>query len=1404
MWAFVALLALSFLSSPGKIVADTKLDLTANPLGFLARAANVWSSQSPLGQVQNQAYGYFFPHGSFFALGQVLHVPPWITQRLWWALLLFAGFWGIVRLAEALNTGSRGSRIVAAAAFVIAPHVLTTLGAISSETAPVMLAPWVLLPLVQMVQGHDAPLRNLAARSAVAVALMGAVNAVATGLACAVAALWWLLHVRFGAGTRRFWTFSAWWTVCVALATTWWIVPLLIMGRVSPPFLEFIESSRATTQWASLPEVLRGTTSWSPFISDERAAGAMLTTTPAAVVVTGLLAAAGIAGLTMRHTPKRGVWITVLLVGLAGIGAGYASGLGSPVAEPVRVFLDSVGAPLRNVYKLEPFLRLPLVFGIAHLLARAPLPGTVDLTRVRAAIAHPERDRVAAGALAVVVVLTLAGGMAWAGKLAPRGPYQKIPDYWGQAAGWLADHASGTAPGQARAERALVVPGAPFGAQLWGLTRDEPIQPLAETPWAVRDAIPLNPPGAIRALDSVQRLFSAGTPSAGLAPTLRRQGIGYLVLRADLDPDTSRSARPALARAAILGSPGITEVARFGPDTAPPTVKNVTVDSGLRPPLPAITIYQVDDRDVPAGPYLADLPDIPRVAGGPESLLTLQTDAAAAGRREIGPALLSSDAAAAGLPAGPTTVTDTPKNRETDYGRVDDHSSAIRSASDPRRTLNRLPDYPVTGAGLVDGEWDGATVSASSSASDATQLGTVLPGASPAAAVDGDKDTSWVSSGLDHAVGQWLQFDLPRAREDLAVTVTVGRALGPAVTRLMISTEAGTVYSDPVTAGTPITLVAPSDSTRWLRITAAETANRSWGNQFAISEARLTDARTDTTIPARHDVVVPGTGLQPTRWVFGQDTMGRSGCVVTPGPDGRDGPVQCADIAIGPEEPGALRRTVNGPGAPAVTPTMTLRARPGQALSTLLGAPSAPSSFADAAVGDGRGNGGAASDGDPNTVWTAPQSSTDATAPKPVLRLRLPAPQLVTGLTLALPRGEAPARPTQVGVDLGTGRQVRDIETDADTATIALEPAITDSIAISLLDWDERINVNTLGFPEKMAAGLADVSALGPDGAPVPGSTPASPDRPVTVSCESGPSLRIGDRTVRFRIESTARSLRDGAPVRAVPCESGPLPLPGGRQQVVATPGDAFSVETLTLDTPEAAAATPAATTSPRIQSWTPDRRIIAVTHSEVERVLVVPESRNSGWAATAPDGTPLRAVTVNGWQQGWVVPPGVDGNVTLRYSLNATYRIGLFGGLMLLLILASLALTRGAPAGRAEPVQAWQPAWAIAGLGIGAVSFVLSGWPGLAIWATTGAATAVISRLQVSEDRRAAIRVFCAAGFTAAGMLLLATGPWHAESGYVGHGPWPQGLALAGILIMAWSAVPPRIREPLPPQPPR
>jgi len=53
LWvAAAAALILTFAQSPGKISPDTKLDLTANPVRFLARAFNLWNSELPFGQAQ--------------------------------------------------------------------------------------------------------------------------------------------------------------------------------------------------------------------------------------------------------------------------------------------------------------------------------------------------------------------------------------------------------------------------------------------------------------------------------------------------------------------------------------------------------------------------------------------------------------------------------------------------------------------------------------------------------------------------------------------------------------------------------------------------------------------------------------------------------------------------------------------------------------------------------------------------------------------------------------------------------------------------------------------------------------------------------------------------------------------------------------------------------------------------------------------------------------------------------------------------------------------------------------------------------------------------------------------------------------------------------------------------------
>ena len=173
-----------------------------------------------------------------------------------------------------------------------------------------------------------------------------------------------------------------------ALAVTWWVVALVLLGRISPPFLDFIESSGVTTQWTSLTELLRGTDSWTPFVAPNATAGSSLVTQPMAILATTLVAAGGLAGLALRSMPARGRLITMLLIGGAA-GRGILRRPGLAVGASGAAFLDAAGAPLRNVHKLEPVIRIPIVLGVAHLLSRIPLPGSAPRPVWVRAFAHP-------------------------------------------------------------------------------------------------------------------------------------------------------------------------------------------------------------------------------------------------------------------------------------------------------------------------------------------------------------------------------------------------------------------------------------------------------------------------------------------------------------------------------------------------------------------------------------------------------------------------------------------------------------------------------------------------------------------------------------------------------------------------------------------------------------------------------------------------------------------------------------------------------------------------------------------------------------------------------------------------------------------------------------------------------
>lgn len=1366
-------LALAFLQSPGQVSPDTKLDLTANPLRFLARATNLWSSDLPFGQTQNQAYGYLFPHGTFFLIGHALGVPGWVTQRLWWALLLTVGFWGMLRVAEALGIGSPSSRLLGAVAFALSPRVLTTLGSISSETLPMMLAPWVLLPTILALRGDSRrPARVLAAQAGIAVALMGAVNAIATLAGCLPAAIWLAAHRP----NRRWLRYAAWLAVALVPAVLWWVVALSQLRGVSPPFLDFIESSGVTTQWSSLVELLRGTDSWTPFVAPTATAGAPLVTGPVAILGTCLVAGAGLAGLAGTAMPARGRLVTMLLVGVTLLAVGYSGGLGSPVAHQVQAFLDGAGTPLRNVHKLGPVVRIPLVLGFTHLLGRIPLPGSAPKATWLAAFAHPERDRRVAVGIVALVGLMVSTALGWSARLTPPGTFSALPDYWHEAADWLTAHRDG---------RVLVVPGAPFATQVWGTSHDEPLQVLGSSAWGVRDSIPLTPPQTIRALDSVQRLFAAGRSSAGLADTLARQGISYVVVRNDLDPESSRSARPILVHRAIAGSPGLTEVAEFGAPVGPGLLAGFVNDSGLRPRYPAVQIYRVGTDGNAGAPYFTDAARLPRVDGGPEVLLRLDERRRLLGGPPLGPVLMTADAQAAGLPTPVVTVTDTPLARETDYGRVDLHSSAIRAPGDARHTFNRVPDYPVPGADTVYGSWTGGRITVSSSSSDATALPDVAVATSPAAAVDGDPATAWVSNALQAAVGQWLQVDFDHPVTNAVLTLTPSAsAVGAQVRRILVETANGSTTLRFDESGKPLSVALPVGETPWVRITAAGTDDGSAGVQFGITD--LTVTQYDASgfahqVQLRHTVSVPGPppGATIAGWDLGAELLGRPGCA--PGPVS----MHCAaSMALAPEEPVNMSRTLTVPAPVSVTPTVWVRPRQGPKLADLIAEPNTARAYGDSDLVEVPGSAYAATDGDPATAWTAPQRVVQYKTPA-TLTLKLPRATEVTGLRLAPSRTTLPAHPTMVAVDLGDGPQVQAVDPGRDVQTLTLHPRVTDSVTVSLLDWQDIIDRNALGFDQLKPPGLAEIVALGADGNPIAAARggAAARSREVFVDCEHGPVLAVAGRFLHTSIRTTAGALLDGAPIAAQPCEPGPIELPAGRQELLISPGAAFVVDGAWLPVLPQSPAAPVI--SAELGAWGSARREVRAPASGSERVLVIPESINPGWVARASNGARLTPVAVNGWQQGWVVPAGAADTITLTFTSNAIYRAGLGVGLSLLPLLAVLAFWRRRVGGDDGPPAApWRPGpWAgVAVLGAGAM---IAGLPGALV---VGALLAV---LHVAPDRW---REGLAVGLSAGGIVLagavLSRHPWRSVDGYAGHSASVQLLALISLAAVATSVV--------------
>lgn len=1329
--AFLGLL----LQAPGRIVSDTKLDVVLAPGGFLAGLGRLWNPRQGFGGLQDQAVGYAFPMGPFYAVAEGIGLPPWIVERLWMALIVAVAFWGTVRLTERLAIGTAGSRLVAALAYALWPTLTSLVGSTSAAVLPLALLPWVLVPLVDGARAGASPLR-CAARSGVAVLCMGGVNAVSV-LAVLPAPLIYLLTRSPGPRRRAL---LGWWLAAVALITAWWWLPLLLLAGYGFNFLPFIETPHTTASTMAATEALRGTGNWLDYLNFGAPAlpsGWVLVSTGWAVAGTGFVAALGLGGLARSGMPEARWLRWSVCAGAVATMAVYPGRLGGPFHGPLQDFLNGPGQAFHSIYKFQPLIALPLVLGLAHLLGRPP-----------------HRSPLLRGAVAVLLAAGLLGAALpyLGGRVLQSGSFKEVPGYWRDTATYLAGHGGDG--------RALLEPAASHGYYAWGTTVDDVLQPYAESGWVQRTLVPMGGAGSQRYLDGAERAMASGTEVPGLAAYLARGGIRYVVVRHDLDPGQFEFISPAQYHRTLQLS-GFRLVTGFGPVTPASPIRSQTplqiqaIDQQHR----AVEIYEATDPTLRPEDPVTVYPDSGAVqlSGGPESLLP----AAAGGLLNGRAVTLTGDAT--GSDSSPLIVTDGLRRTDTSFGLIRDNVSytytekgtnppgrADGSGGDPPRQL--LPAFPAAGhqtTAVIEGA---ASVTASTYGSWLLQT----PSYDPVNAFDGDPGTAWVEGSANTPVGQWLRADFGRRLElpdGVTVRLLADSSFRPVATRITVTTDSGSVTDTVTPDGREQTLRAPAGSTTTLKLTIAAAKGVVPGGFGAgISEVSVPGVRVTRYLRVPHDALTSGPG--GVVYSFQRQTT-TSGIIGSANPETQ------------------LARIFTTDQAETFSTQLSALPAPGPTLDRLL----------ETTAGDTGGlriTGSPALGGLPqfrpaNLVDGSYLTGWIAAGPDPALHLSWPGDRTIGDLYLKAAEGIS-APPLSVRISSPDG--VREGSVDAD-GHVTFSPALrTDRLDVTfpqvkkVTAYDAVTGTRLplpLGLAEIHFPALADLRH-----------TPADPSRTFQLPCGSGPAVTVDGTKYPTSATGTLGDLTDGRPVRVTLCTSGgQLDLGAGTHRI-SSPGsgvpiavtDAVLTSGVADDSLRASA--PAGRPARELTRWEwgDEDRSVQVGPG-AEAYLEVHENRADGWTATL-NGKELQAVTLDGWQQGYVIPADGAGTLRLHYRPAAAYHLALAVGTVLaLLVVAAACGAFGRRRGADRPELAERPPGPLAGPVVAVLVLVVVGGP----MALAAVAIALLARWRTFIAPAVAV-----AAMTAAGVIAAVAAQDGLAPGRGAFGPVAQGLALAAL----------------------
>jgi arabinofuranan 3-O-arabinosyltransferase len=1257
-------------NQPGRMVFDTKLPIDLDPASYFAGLWHLWDPLDNFGTINNQAIGYAVPMAPFYLAGQLAHVPVWLTERMWMSLIVAIAFAGLVKLAAELGVGSASSRFVAGLTYALWPTFTIVIGSTSAAVLPGVLAPWAVLPLVPVVLARAgnpsssgasrAPGQGwraivwAAARSGAVVLCMGGVNATSTLDVLLLPGLFILTYAR----GRRLVALCLAWGAAVVAATLWWAVPLLLQGKYAFDFLPYVEQAATTTSATNAATILRGAGNWTAYLnigSPWLPAGWAMVPEPAASLAAAAAAALGLAGLARRSLPG-GTWLRLAAaVAAAGALAGYSGPLGDPAYRTVQHLLDGTLAPFRNVYKQEPVIAVALALGLAH-VAVDWLAGIIDMFGESSS----DTARWAWWLTIRLGVCVLVAGLAvpyLSDEALNPGSFTAIPRYWYQVAAYLAANSP--------QNPALVVPGDAHGKYLWGDPIDDPLVALATSPWAERSLVPYSGAGSQILLQTAENAVESGEEVPGLAAYLERAGIGYIVVRNDLDPRQIGYTSPEVVHRTLALS-GFTRVASFGPlltgaQTDPDASPGIQV---TEPDYPSVEVY------VPAGtkPSLSPVAALPLsqtmlVNGGPDSLLQL-----------AGQNLLSPDQATviAGdrLPATPTAwaATDGLPRTDTAFGLINSNVSFTYTATETNPPDDQLGDaagpprqlLPVPAAGhQTVAELSGAAqVSVSSYGS---WLGDTQQD-DPASAFDDDPATAWAEGGPT-PVGQWIQitFDHP-----MRLPATVGIRLlddNPAreiASSLRVSTAAGSVTTRVAATGSVQQLHVSPGLTSSLRITITGASRLvSGGAGAGISDVLILGVHVTRLLRPAQDPA--GENAQSFAFSFHQQV---------PSPLSLANPASVAPLArtFTTSDPASLRLSasalaVPGPGLDSVLDQTALPGKGVLQVSVAATTSTLPGTLPQSLLTGG------------DTIgWLA-------STPDPVIHMSWQGKRRIKSIVVQ-PAQDGASIPETVRITSPAG--VRQGKIGPNGLVVFKKPLVTDRIDMSFPSVQQASMLNSAGQPVTLPLGLSRLSVPA-----LAGLQPAAPDAtaPFSLACGQGPVITVDGHAYQTAVSGTLGALTQYLPVRVRLCSTdGALPFGAGQHTVtVAAPG-AFEITDLSLTgvnpgvpvVPAAARATGERTVT--VRSWQSDQRRVSIGPGAAT-YLEVHENYNAGWSATL-DGYVLTAVRLDGWQQAFVVPAGAGGSVVLTYKPATAYHLALIAsaaaiGVLLLVVAWSFAARR-------------------------------------------------------------------------------------------------------------------------------